>query len=98
MKYSNRTIQDKYNHEENLRFLFFWGHQPNKDGSAGKGCFSQWWESDFEIDGIVYKSAEHFMMAGKARLFNDQESLKKIIDSKHPHDANISSILLLKAI
>jgi len=87
MKYSNRIIQDKYNHDENLKFLFFWGHQPNKDGSAGKGCFSQWWESDFEIDGIVYKSAEHFMMAEKARLFNDQESLKKIIDSKHPHDA-----------
>ena len=87
MKYSNSKIQDKFNHGEDVKFLFFWGHQPNKDGSAGKGCFSQWWESDFEIDGIIYKSAEHFMMAEKARLFNDSESLMRVIDSKHPHEA-----------
>lgn len=36
MKYSNSKIQDKFNHGENLKFLFFWGHQPNKDGSVGK--------------------------------------------------------------
>ncbi|WP_394420645.1 hypothetical protein [Tenacibaculum mesophilum] len=52
MKYNNKTITARYNNNENLKFLFFWGHQPNKDGSIGKSCFSQWWEASFEIDGV----------------------------------------------
>ncbi|WP_317041734.1 hypothetical protein [Tenacibaculum agarivorans] len=44
MKYSNVMIQERFNKGETLKFLFFWGHQPNKDGSIGKSCFSQWWE------------------------------------------------------
>ena len=55
------------------QFLFFWGHRPNKDGSVGKGCFSQWWFSDFEVEGTTYRTAEHFMMAEKARLFGSFE-------------------------
>lgn len=50
----------------NIKYLFFWGHQPNKDGTIGKSCLSQWWESDFEIEGIIYNTAEHYMMAEKA--------------------------------
>jgi predicted NAD-dependent protein-ADP-ribosyltransferase YbiA (DUF1768 family) len=47
------------------KFLFFWGHQPSKDGAITKTCFSQWWQSAFTFDGIVYKTAEHWMMAKK---------------------------------
>jgi putative ABC transport system permease protein len=25
------------------KFLFFWGHRPQPDGSLGAGCLSQWW-------------------------------------------------------
>lgn len=87
MKYNNENIQTRFNQGEALKFLFFWGHQPNKDGSVGKGCFSQWWESEFTIDHIVYKTAEHYMMAEKARLFKDEEVLKEILAVDHPHDA-----------
>ena len=87
MKYSNKLITERYNNNESLKFLFFWGHQPNKDGSIGKSCFSQWWEASFEIDGITYPTAEHYMMAGKAYVFNDYEVLQEILQVSHPHDA-----------
>jgi ribA/ribD-fused uncharacterized protein len=66
------------------KFLFFWGHQPSKDGSITKTCFSQWWISSFIVDGITYKTAEHWMMAKKAELFNDNEILEKIIQANSP--------------
>ena len=69
------------------KFLFFWGHQPNKDGSISKTCFSQWWLSSFEVEGITYKTAEHWMMAKKAVLFNDKAILEKIIVSNSPVEA-----------
>ncbi len=69
------------------KFLFFWGHQPSNDGTITKTCFSQWWESSFLVEGIEYKSAEHWMMAKKAELFNDKENLKQIIQCKTPAEA-----------
>jgi hypothetical protein len=44
------------------KYLFFWGHQPQPDGSVGKGCFSQWWPAAFTVDGVSYPTAEHYMM------------------------------------
>lgn len=70
-----------------VQYLFFWGHRPERDGRIGKGCLSQWWEADFVHEGITYKSAEHWMMACKARLFNDQATLKQIIAAATPADA-----------
>ena len=70
-----------------VKYLYFWGHQPNKDGSVGKSCFSQWYEASFEVDGREYLTAEHYMMAEKARLFNDSEMLAKILAASHPGEA-----------
>ncbi len=56
-----------------FKYVFFWGHRPKKDGQVGKQCFSQWCRSSFEMDGIKYPSAEVYMMAEKARLFNDKK-------------------------
>ncbi len=81
MKYSINTIQ---NTGKPVKYLFFWGHQPSKNGDITKSCFSQWWESSFVIDAIEYKTAEHYMMAEKARLFNNPMILKKIIECKSP--------------
>ncbi len=69
------------------RFLFFWGHQPASDGSTTKSCLSQWWAAPFTVDGIGYRTAEHFMMASKARLFGDQAILERILASGHPKQA-----------
>ncbi|EZH73226.1 hypothetical protein ATO12_19675 [Aquimarina atlantica] len=87
MKYNLQNIQEQFNKGKKLKYLFFWGHTPNKDGSIGKSCFSQWWESSFKVDNVNYKTAEHWMMAEKARLFNDIEIIEEIIKSSHPMEA-----------
>ncbi len=87
MNYNNQKIIDRYNKGEQLKYLFFWGHQVSPDGSITKSCFSQWWLQSFEVDKIVYKTAEHWMMAEKARLFNDQEIWETIIHAKSPAEA-----------
>lgn len=61
------------------KYLHFWGHRAERDGSIGKGCLSQWWPQPFVVDGITYGSAEHWMMAGKARLFGDTATLERIL-------------------
>ena len=69
---------------ERIDFLHFWGHRPNKDGSVGQGCLSQWWPQPFTVDGVSYASAEHWMMAGKARLFGDDEGLAAVLAAASP--------------
>ncbi|MFI6321967.1 NADAR family protein [Nonomuraea sp. NPDC050556] len=70
-----------------LRYLFFWGHQPTHDGRVGAGCLSQWWPVEFSEDGHVFASAEHYMMAHKAWLFDDHETAAKILGARHPGEA-----------
>lgn len=70
-----------------VKYLFFWGHTAKDNSNVGKECLSQWYEAGFSIDNIHYASAEHYMMAEKARLFNDNEALQKILEAKHPGDA-----------
>ena len=50
------------------------------------GPFSQWCDAEFEVDGIKYNCAEQYMMAEKARLFEDQDTLEKIMASKFPRE------------
>ena len=66
------------------KFIFFWGHRPQKDGSVGKGCFSQWWPSPFTLDEVEYATAEHYMMSEKARLFGDDEAFQRILAAPNP--------------
>ncbi len=66
------------------KYLFFWGHHPRPDGQISKSCLSQWWTAPFEISGVIYPTAEHFMMAEKARLFGDSETREKILRTPHP--------------
>lgn len=71
----------------NVNYLFFWGHTAKNNSSVGKECLSQWYEAGFDIDGNIYPTAEHYMMAAKARLFNDHEALEKILESSQPAEA-----------
>lgn len=52
-----------------VKFLFFWGHQPERDGGVGAGCLSQWWPVPFTADDMRFATAEHYMMWRKATLF-----------------------------
>lgn len=63
------------------KWLFFWGHRGPPDQA---GCLSQWYPSPFEVEGDRYPTAEHWMMAGKARLFGDAEMLEQILTADSP--------------
>lgn len=70
-----------------LRFLCFYGHSVPSDGSIGSTCLSQWYPAPFVVGGTRYPTAEHWMMAGKARLFADDEMLEVILASRTPSEA-----------
>ncbi|MEV5354267.1 NADAR family protein [Streptomyces sp. NPDC086081] len=70
-----------------VRYLHFWGHRPRPDGRIGPSCLSQWWPSPFTVDGVAYATAEHWMMAGKARLFEDAAAERAVLAAGHPAEA-----------
>ncbi|WP_179166749.1 NADAR family protein [Streptomyces sp. CB03238] len=69
---------------ERVKFLHFWGHTPRRDGTLGASCLSQWWPSPFTVDGVEYATAEHWMMAAKARLFGDADAERQAIEAPNP--------------
>lgn len=69
---------------ECFRYLYFWGHRPRADGAASAACFSQWYASAFVIDNLHYATAEHWMMAQKARLFGDDTALAQVFSKNDP--------------
>lgn len=70
-----------------IKYLHFWGHRPRPDGRVGASCLSQWWPSPFVVDGVTYATAEHWMMAAKARLFEDEEAERRVLAAGHPSQA-----------
>ncbi|MFJ5839590.1 NADAR family protein [Streptomyces shenzhenensis] len=70
-----------------VKFLTFWGHRPRSDGRVGTSCLSQWWPSPFAVDTVEYATAEHWMMAEKARLFGDAEAERRVLAAEHPSQA-----------
>lgn len=64
-----------------MKYTFFWAEP------TCRSCpFSQWMESEFVVEGVTYNGAEQYMMAGKAKLFGDEETLAKIMAIKYPRD------------
>ncbi|CAM5266866.1 hypothetical protein GCM10010256_58200 [Streptomyces coeruleorubidus] len=70
-----------------VKYLHFWGHRPRPDGRIGASCLSQWWPAPFTVDGVEYATAEHWMMAGKARLFEDAAAERAVLAAGHPAEA-----------
>ncbi len=76
-------LRRRYNTGAKLKYLYFWGHQPGKHGVTAS-CFSQWYGAPFEVDGQRYPTAEHFMMAEKARLFGDDATRALVFQAPNP--------------
>lgn len=70
---------------ERLEFMPFYGHTPSGP-DVDASCLSQWAVAPFVLDGQVYPTAEHFMMATKARLFGDDDALAQILASPGPRE------------
>lgn len=79
MEYDRPWLERQVRAKGRPKFLFFWGHQPAADGRLSASCFSQWWPARFEAEGKVYPTAEHWMMAAKARLFGDDAGAALIL-------------------
>lgn len=77
------NLRSRFNAGVKLKYLFFWGHQPGKNGVTAS-CFSQWYGAPFVIDGERYPTAEHFMMAEKALLFGDHVTKEQILKAPNP--------------
>lgn len=79
MKLNDLTM-NQAGHYENENYSFFWG-----------GVFSNWYTSPFDYDtgtpeyGVqTFTSAEQAFMLHKAYLFNDHESIAKIMATHNP--------------
>ncbi|MEU9995093.1 NADAR family protein [Streptomyces sp. NPDC050848] len=81
------TLTQQVRQGDRVKFLPFWGHRPRPDGQLSASCLSQWWESPFEVEGVRYATAEHWMMAAKARLFGDPEAERAALSSRTPAEA-----------
>ncbi|WP_115731523.1 NADAR family protein [Aminobacter aminovorans] len=86
--YRNRAqLEEGYLAQAKIEFLFFWGHQPSRDGKITSSCLSQWWPAPFAVDAVSYPTVEHWMMAEKARLFGDHEIASRILETESPKQA-----------
>lgn len=56
-------------------YVFFWG-----------GPFSQWFKSEFTLEGEKFTSAEQYMMWKKAMLFEDTEVANAIMRTNNPKE------------
>ncbi|MFI5715655.1 NADAR family protein [Nocardia sp. NPDC051750] len=70
-----------------VKYLPFWGHHPRPDGVIGSNCLSQWWPVEFTVDGVDFRTAEHYMMWRKAMLFDDRSIADRILAARHPGEA-----------
>jgi len=85
-KYSLDWLINEYEKGVALKYIYFWGNA-TKENEISKSCFSQWYDSSFIVEGVTYKTSEHWMMAQKALLFNDAEVAEKIISCSKPGEA-----------
>ena len=83
-KYTAAQIQQEAANGKTHDLCLFWGHQPAKDGSITKSCFSQWWKEKFMYVVTHYFCMEQFMMEQKAKLFEDGEIRKQILECQDP--------------
>lgn len=84
MSYNIKWLTDKFDSGETIKFIFFWGHTNKHNEDVGKFVFSQWFYSPFVVDGIEYKTTEHWMMAHKAKLFGDNKAFEELIKADKP--------------
>ncbi len=85
--FDRETLVKAIKDGQTFDYLFFWGHREKVDGSIGPSCCSQWFAVGFSKDNEFYPTAEHFMMAEKARLFGDEKMRQEILKAKTPNEA-----------
>ena len=85
MKYNIVTIKQIVRKNPTAEIIYFWGHMPNPK-KITDACLSQWYDCYFEVEGVQYHTTEQYMMASKAKLFDDDEVCREIMMAYHPLD------------
>lgn len=85
MNHTRQNLIERFKQNPTIDFLFFWGHTPKSPNDIDKTCLSQWYPASFIVEGITYFTAEHWMMAKKAELFNDWATLKQMLETESPN-------------
>ena len=57
MKYTVEKIKEIAHRNNNVSFIYFWGHTPNAKKITA-ACLSQWYDCYFEVDGVQYHTTE----------------------------------------
>lgn len=82
---SREAIEAAIASGRSLAYRPFYGHTPREDGRLSDACFSQWWRGHpFAVAGERFPTAEHFMMAAKARIFGDEPVRQQILLAEDP--------------
>jgi ribA/ribD-fused uncharacterized protein len=85
MIYSLDWLKTELSSGKQHSYLFFWGHKIH--APVTETCFSQWYPAPFVHEGLTYPTAEHWMMACKARTFGDEEILQRLFETDSPAEA-----------
>lgn len=80
---SKRELIEAQERGERLKLVCFWSHEGVRD-KVGAWVLSQWFPATFTVDGVDYPTAEHWMMASKARLFGDEAAEQRVLETAHP--------------
>lgn len=61
-----------------IEFILF-GGEGLAQQDVERRCFSQWYPASFEVNGNRFINSAHCVMAGKAKLFGDEESYQSLL-------------------
>jgi ribA/ribD-fused uncharacterized protein len=81
--HSRAALAEAWRDGDPPEMIFFWKPRP---GAYDQDCLGQWQPSPFTVDVDDYTCAEQYMMAEKARLFDDDETAAMIMRSADPKE------------
>jgi ribA/ribD-fused uncharacterized protein len=84
MNYDLQWLKTRFDKGDTIKYIFFWGHTNKSNVDVEKFVFSQWYPSHFLVDGVEYRTTEHWMMAHKAKLFGDDDAYRRILKAEKP--------------
>ncbi len=83
---NTKDLLNKISDGKRIKYVFFWSHKEQSD-HVTKSCLSQWYARGGTEDKLEYLTAEHYMMAEKARLFGDLQKIDLILKADNPGKA-----------
>lgn len=85
-EYIDRRFEQLGLNPSTANMVFFW--KPKTQGAAiDQACCCQWWSAPFLFEGVKFRTAEHAMMYGKAKMFGDEKIMARILAEPHAHEA-----------